>query len=170
MRAYMVGRGLRQAASSEDSGRPRWLPLNCAATSDCGATSAIDSALSLSCAARASSTHDSSVACQVGLNYGSNGYGVLGHWHVAAARTCRSSDAHHAPRRYLTTYERRASVSAFSAEKIGVIDNHHIRKKKRKDKTLADNHSTAIICAALRIRTMSQSHEDTRRHTPTHAV
>ena len=65
---------------------------------------------------------------------------------------------------------RDASRVGFSAEKIGVIDNHHICKKKRKDKTLADNHSTAILCAALRIRTMSQSHEDTRRHTPTHAV
>ena len=26
VRAYMVGLGLRQAASSGDSGRPRWLP------------------------------------------------------------------------------------------------------------------------------------------------
>ena len=46
-----------------------------------------------------SSTQDSSVACQVGLHYGSNGCSVLGHRYAAAARTCRSSDAHRPPGR-----------------------------------------------------------------------
>ena len=92
MRAYALGLGLRQATPNGESGRLRWLPPVCTATCDCGATSAIDDSSKLELRGP-SSTQDSSVACQVGLHYGSNGYGVLGHWHVAAARTCRSSDA-----------------------------------------------------------------------------
>eukprot|EP00964_Phaeocystis_antarctica_P078447 scaffold48791_cov59-Phaeocystis_antarctica.AAC.8 len=42
VRAYALGLGLRQAAPSGESGRPRWLRSVYTATCDCGATSAID--------------------------------------------------------------------------------------------------------------------------------
>ena len=113
----MVGLVLRQAASSGDSGRTRWQPLVCTATCDCGATSAIDDTSKLELRSP-SSTHDSSVACQVGLNSRSNGYGVLGHWRVAATRTCRSSDA--TTRRDATTYAALNDATKLESQTLSV--------------------------------------------------